>query len=137
MIEVQISYAGGLHCDARHGPSGATLATDAPVDNHGRGESFSPTDLVAVALGTCMSTVMGIVAERHGIDLTGMTVNVRKGMSTDSPRRIARLEVEVAMPIAAGHPQRALLEATAMACPVLQSLSPGIEIPVGWTELAE
>ena len=69
MVTLTSTYEGGLRCRAEHGPSGTTLLTDAPTDNHGKGESFSPTDLVAAALGACMMTIMGIVAERHGIDL--------------------------------------------------------------------
>ena len=91
MVQINVTYQGGLRCQAVHGPSGTTLVTDAPVDNHGKGESFSPTDLVATALGACIPTVMGIVAEREKIDLTGMRVTVQKEMSAEPPRRIARL----------------------------------------------
>ena len=92
MIEISIDYQGQLRCSASHQPSGDCLATDAPVDNNGRGEAFSPTDLVATALGTCMATVMGIVARQKDISLEGMKLRVRKHMSADSPRRISRLE---------------------------------------------
>ncbi len=130
MVKVSIRYEGGLRCAAVHGPSGTQIHTDAPEDNHGRGESFSPTDLVAAGLGTCMATVMGIVAERHGIDLRGMQVEVTKEMSADTPRRIARLATTIRMPVAADHPQRALLENAALICPVHQSLHPDVEKPV-------
>ncbi len=130
MVKVSIRYEGGLRCAAVHGPSGTAINTDAPVDNHGRGESFSPTDLVAAGLGTCMATVMGIVAERHGIDLRGMRVEVTKEMSADTPRRIARLATTIRMPVAADHPQRALLENAALICPVHQSLHPDVQKPV-------
>ncbi len=83
MVEVSIKYTGDLHCDATHGPSQSKIATDAPTDNKGKGEAFSPTDLVATALGTCMSTTMGIKAQELGLDLRGMTVSVHKEMSKD------------------------------------------------------
>lgn len=130
MTKIDIRYEGGLRCAATHGPSGQQLNTDAPVDNHGRGESFSPTDLVATALGTCMATIMGIVADRHQIDLHGMSVEVTKVMSTEAPRRIARLETVIRMPLPPDHAQRALLENAALTCPVWQSLHPEMEKPV-------
>jgi putative redox protein len=133
MVEINIAYEGDLHCHATHGPSGQSLQTDAPVDNNGRGESFSPTDLVATALGACMATVIGIIARRKDINLTGMTVQVRKFMSTDTPRRISRLEVDIAMPIPPTHPDVPLFESSARACPVHQSLHPDIEIIMNWT----
>jgi uncharacterized OsmC-like protein len=132
MVEIKIDYAGDLHCSAVHGPSGTVLETDAPVDNNGRGESFSPTDLVATALGACMATVMGIVARRKEIDLAGMKIAVRKHMSTDTPRRISRLEVELDMPLPADHPERRLLESAGLGCPVHHSLHPDIEVVLDW-----
>lgn len=132
MVEIKIDYAGDLHCTASHGPSGTVLETDAPVDNNGRGESFSPTDLVATALGACMATVMGIVAQRKEIDLAGMKIAVRKHMSTDTPRRISRLEVELDMPLPADHPERRLLESAGLGCPVHHSLHPDIEVVLDW-----
>ena len=79
MVEIKIVYEGQLRCRAAHGPSNTALNTDAPKDNMGKGESFSPTDLVATALGTCIVTTMGIVAQRHGIDIGGATVGVEIG----------------------------------------------------------
>jgi putative redox protein len=102
MVEIHTEYEGGLRVRAIHGPSANTLCTDAPVDNHGLGESFSPTDLVATALGTCMLTVMGIYAERHQIDLRGTKAHVVKIMSATPPRRIARLEVRIECPVDPG-----------------------------------
>ncbi len=133
MVQITVSYDGALRTTAIHGPSQATLITDAPVDNHGRGESFSPTDLVATALGTCMLTVIGIVAERKHIDLKGSRATVRKIMTAEPPRRIARLEVDLHLTIPPDHSDRALLEATAMGCPVLRSLHPEIEKPVNFS----
>jgi len=123
-------YEGGLRCRATHGPSGTTLVTDAPVDNHGKGESFSPTDLVATALGACMMTIMGIVAERHGINLTGATVETVKEMTKEPPRRIASLRTRITIPLPPDHPHRTALEQAAHTCPVHKSLHPDIDVPV-------
>ncbi|MBX3739640.1 MAG: OsmC family protein [Akkermansiaceae bacterium] len=133
MVEIKLDYEGDLHCSAVHGPSGTTLATDAPVDNNGRGESFSPTDLVATALGACMATVMGIMARRKEISLEGLKVAVRKHMSEDLPRRISKLEVDLDMPLPADHPERKVFEAAARGCPVHHSLHPDIEVVMQWT----
>lgn len=130
MVKVSIEYTGELHCRATHGPSGCVIETDAPVDNHGKGESFSPTDLTAASLGACMSTVMGIVAQRHGIELKGMRVEVVKEMSKDTPRRIIRLPVEIWVPLPKSHEKREMLERAALTCPVHHSLHPDIEKPV-------
>lgn len=130
MVKISINYEGGLRCAATHGPSGKTIVTDAPVDNHGKGESFSPTDLVATALGTCMATIMGIVAERHQIDLKGMKIEVTKEMTIEAPRRIARLTTDIDIPLPANHAQRELLERAALTCPVHHSLHPDIEKPI-------
>ena len=130
MVKLTTTYEGQLRCRAEHGPSGTTLVTDAPVDNHGRGESFSPTDLVATALGACMMTVMGIAAERHGINLVGMQAETIKEMSKDMPRRIAGLRTRLTIPLPADHPQRALLENAAHTCPVHKSLASEIDTPI-------
>jgi putative redox protein len=132
MVEIKLQYEGGLHCSAVHTPSGNTLTTDAPVDNNGRGESFSPTDLVATALASCIATVMGIVANRKNLPLEGMRVTVRKFMSDDSPRRISRLELDIEMPLAADHPERPLLESAARGCPVHHSIHPDIAVVMNW-----
>jgi len=130
MVNVTSTYEGGLRCRAVHGPSGTTLVTDAPVDNHGKGESFSPTDLVATALGACMMTIMGIVAERHGLDLTGMTAETEKVMTATPPRRIASLRTRITVPLPADHPQRQPLEQAAHTCPVHKSLHPEIDAAI-------
>jgi uncharacterized OsmC-like protein len=130
MVTITATYDGGLRCSAQHGPSGTTLITDAPVDNHGKGESFSPTDLLATATATCMMTVMGIAAERHGVELKGTTVKIGKEMSLDLPRRIVALRSVMTIPLSSDHPQRALLEGAAKACPVKQSLAPEIDTTV-------
>ena len=128
MVSISIGYTGELHCNATHGPSGSQLSTDAPLDNQGKGEAFSPTDLVATALGTCIATTMAIVAAQHQIELRGMKVQVNKEMA-DAPRRVARLTTEVHIPLPADHPQRKLLEQTALGCPVHRSLPPEMERP--------
>ena len=127
MVKISVSYEGQLRCSATHGPSGAKLSTDAPVDNEGKGESFSPTDLVTTALATCMATIMGIAAKRHGIKLEGTTVETMKEMSADSPRRIVGLKSKVTVPLPKDHPQRKLLESAALGCPVHHSLDPRID----------
>ena len=127
MVHIDITYLGGLRCEAVHGPSGAKILTDAPVDNHGKGESFSPTDLAAASLGACMATIMGISAEHHGVTLGKVKVSVDKVMSTNSPRRIVKLEVAFTIPLPPDFSKRKTLENAALACPVHHSLHPDIE----------
>src|SRR5271168_1847243 len=97
MVKMNIIYEGQLRCTLTHEPSGAVISTDAPKDNMGRGEAFSPTDLVAAALGSCMLTVMGIAAAKHNIDLKGTTVQVSKEMITAPVRRIGSITVILQM----------------------------------------
>lgn len=132
MVRIDVAYQGGLRCEAAHGPSGQKLVTDAPVDNHGKGQSFSPTDLVATALGTCIATIMGIVAERETIDLTGLRITVQKEMSAEPPRRIARLVTRIEMPKGLTEQQKAKLEKTAHSCPVHQTLQGKVDMPVAF-----
>jgi uncharacterized OsmC-like protein len=120
-------YEGHLRTEATHTASGTVIQTDAPVDNHGRGEAFSPTDLVGTALGTCILTTMAIVAERHQVDLVGSSFQMAKIMSTDAPRRIAQLTVELHLPASLSDSDRALMERTAHTCPVALSLNPEIK----------
>ena len=130
MVQVDVVYEGGLRTRAVHGPSGCELVTDAPVDNQGKGESFSPTDLVATALGTCMLTIVGIVAERHGWPVEGASARVEKGMVADPVRRIGRLEVVIRVPGEFSEKEQELLQKAALTCPVHKSLSAEMEIPV-------
>lgn len=130
MVKISIDYTGDLHCATRHGPSGATVQTDAPVDNQGRGESFSPTDLVANALGSCMATTMAIFAKRSNIELKGLRIEVQKIMSSEGPRRIAKLPAEVWMPIPKSSDHEDVIENAGRNCPVIRSLNPGIETPI-------
>jgi putative redox protein len=128
MVRMSATYQGDLHCEALHEPSGARLETDAPRDNEGRGERFSPTDLVGAALGTCMLTVMGIVARRHAWDLTGARADVEKEMVAQPLRRIGRLGVRLVMPAGVPDSARAVLERAAHTCPVHQSLHPDVKV---------
>lgn len=122
MVSISVVYQGDLHCEAVHGPSSTTLVTDAPLDNGGRAESFSPTDLVATALGTCMLTVMGMKARSLDVDIAGATATVEKEMAS-APRRIGKLTAVVRMPRDLPADIRTQLEQAAITCPVYQSLS--------------
>jgi putative redox protein len=133
MVNIQIEYQGDLHCKATHGPSGAELTTDAPKDNQGRGESFSPTDLVATALGTCMLTIMGIAARTLNIDISGATMTAEKEMTATAPRKIQRLTVRIHVPVSPSPADKEKLERAAHTCPVRKSVHPDIEIPVEFT----
>ena len=128
MVKIDLKYQGELRVEARHQPSGTRLHTDAPVDNQGKGESFSPTDLVATGLGSCMATIMGIVSRKHAIDLTGMEIHVEKIMSQDLPRRIAALEVHFAIPTKPEADKIKILEDAAHTCPVAFSIHPDIKV---------
>lgn len=128
-VEITGTYTGNLNVELEHGPSGVKIQTAAPLDNKGDGSSFSPTDLMAAALGACMTTIMGIVAERNGIDLRGMTFRVEKHMNAD-PRRIGQVPVELHMPAGLDANQRKKLERAALTCPVHHSYHPDIDKPV-------
>jgi len=119
------TYTGHLKMELQHGPSGTTIRTAAPVDNNGDGSSFSPTDLVAAALGSCIVTTMAIVAQREGIPFAGASFQVEKHMRSD-PRRIDAVPVRVRMPAGLTEQQRARLEAVGRGCPVQRSLLPEI-----------
>jgi len=129
MVEIRVEYEGALRCTAVHGPSGARVTTDAPVDNQGKGESFSPTDLVATALGSCMLTIMGIVAARHDWDLVGAHARVEKKMHAE-PRRIGELVVTIHVPGDFDASARKALERAALTCPVHRTLGDVVEMPV-------
>ena len=130
----KIIYNGGLRTQAEHLRSGNKIITDAPVDNRGKGEAFSPTDLIATGLGSCILTIMGIKALDKGIDMEGATCEVSKIMASN-PRRIARLEVTIQMPDKTfTDKEKKLLEAAAHHCPVGNSLHPDLEevITIKW-----
>jgi putative redox protein len=130
MVTIDVVYQGNLRSQATHGPSGTHLDTDAPKDNEGLGQSFSPTDLVATALGTCMITTMGIVARRRGLAFEGARASVAKHMVADPLRRIGKLEVAIAMPPGLADEARKVLEHTALTCPVHRNLHKDIDIQV-------
>ncbi len=130
MVKMSIVYEGNLRCRLTHGPSGEKIKTDAPVDNMGQGQAFSPTDLVAAALGSCMLTVMGIVANRHTIDLAGTTVEVIKEMVPQPVRRIGTISVVFQMAAGIDPQKREMLERAANTCPVHKSLHTDVQTPV-------
>lgn len=128
-VEITGRYSGNLKVDLLHGPSGTTWRTAAPVDNQGDGSSFSPTDMAAAALGACMLTLIAIVGERDGLDLSGLSFRLEKEMQA-SPRRIAKIPVRIVMPAGLDERQRAKLEKAALTCPVHASLAPWIDRPI-------
>jgi len=128
-VEVKSEYQGRLTIQSTHGPSGAQIATTAPADNGGTGELFAPTDLLATALGNCMMTIMGLVANREKIDLAGSAIRVEKHMSAN-PRRVQKVLAEFDMPRGLTDTQKKKLATAADTCPVKQSLHPDVEIEV-------
>jgi len=122
-------YQGEKHCELTHGPSKSRIETDAPKDNNGKGERFSPTDLMGAALGSCMLTVMAIAAENEGLSIKGATFEVTKEMAPN-PRRIVRLPAVIRMPAGVPKDKRDWLARVAEACPVRQSLRADIETPL-------
>lgn len=135
MFTAEIKYLGDLRTEATHLASGKTFITDAPLDNNGKGEAFSPTDTVSAALGSCMLTLMGIAGNNHNIDISGTKVAVKKHMAA-SPRRIIKLDVVITF---SGKnytdKEKSILEHTAITCPVAKSLNPEIEQAVEFVYL--
>jgi putative redox protein len=129
-VRIDVEYLGNLKTRAVHGPSGSALETVPPVDNQGDGSRFSPTDLAATSLGTCVLTTMGVVARRREIDMSGARVVVEKEMTMTGPRRIARLPVIVTMPPGIATEHRGALEAAGRGCPVHRSLHPDVDAPI-------
>ena len=130
MVRITAQYDGSLHCTVQHGPSNATIDTDAPRDNHGRGEAFSPTDLVGAALATCVMTVMAISARSDGLELKGMTAELQKGMVADPQRRIGSLPLRISVPGVFTPEQKQKLENAGRTCPVASSLRTDLEAPI-------
>ena len=132
MTTITSRYDGGLRCHSSHGPSASVLETDAPTDNQGKGERFSPTDLVATALSTCTLTILGIVAERHGWPLQGASARIEKTMTAEAPRRIALLEVWISLSAGLSEQQRAVLQRAGESCPVKLSLEGAVPMRLHW-----
>ncbi|KIC93833.1 OsmC family protein [Flavihumibacter solisilvae] len=130
-MTASVVYEGQLRCKATHNQSGTVVETDAPTDNRGRGERFSPTDMVCVALGTCAITTMGIKAQDMDIDLAGATIDIQKHMVSD-PRRIGKIDVILRFPktLNLSEKDQTILERIGNNCPVFKSLSPDTEVSI-------
>jgi putative redox protein len=130
MVQIDVEYLGDLHCKLTHGPSGSTFLTDAPLDNEGKGEFFSPTDLLAAASASCIATIMGIVARKHSIAIEGMKITALKEMTNVPFRRVAKLRLEVVYPNKLNENEFQLLANVVRTCPVTRSLSPDVEFEI-------
>ncbi|TRO65275.1 OsmC family protein [Christiangramia sabulilitoris] len=128
----KVKYLGDLRTESEHLQSGSKVITDAPVDNHGKGEAFSPTDMVANSLATCMLTIMGIKAESMGLVIKGTSAEVTKVMAAE-PRRIAQIEINIKFPEKYSEKEAKILENAALNCPVFHSLHPDIEKNISFT----
>ena len=126
MSKANLIYKNNLRTEAEHIASGEKINTDAPIDNNGKGDAFSPTDLVATALGSCMITIMAIAAEKHGIDISGTNASVKKEMSSN-PRRISEIAIDINMAKNIEKKDRKRLEKAALSCPVHKSLHPDLK----------
>lgn len=129
MVRIEAVYDGNLRCSATHIPSGQTLVTDAPVDNMGKGQSFSPTDLLATSMLNCMMTIIAIAADSRELDISGMSGSVEKHMAS-GPRRVSKLEVEISLPTDLNSEDREWLIKRGWACPVHKSVSQEMEVEV-------
>ena len=129
MVRIEATYDGNLRCTATHMPSGSKFITDAPVDNKGKGESFSPTDLLATSMLTCIMTIVAIRAESRQIDVSGMSGSIEKTMAAN-PRRVAKLEVIVNLPSDMELDDRAWLITEGCNCPVCVSVSESMDVDV-------
>lgn len=127
----EVIYTGDLRTQATHLRSGQVIVTDAPTDNQGRGEAFSPTDLCATSLASCLLTIMGIKARDAGIDMTGTKISVNKIMSDEPPRRIVRIEMNMTMPDKPWtDEEKHILTEASSSCPVCRSLRQALETPL-------
>ncbi len=130
-MTASIIYTGNLRCEAEHLQSKSTMETDAPTDNRGKGERFSPTDLLCVSLATCMLTTMGIKAADLNVDITNAKADVTKHMASE-PRRVAKIEVSVSLPKLENGKDKTILERTGTNCPVAKSINPDIELVLNY-----
>jgi len=129
MVRIEATYDGDLRCTAKHEPSGKTLITDAPVDNMGKGESFSPTDLLATSMLTCIMTIVGIRAQSKNLDVTGMKGSVEKSMESN-PRRVGKLDINISLPHHLSIEERSWLITEGCNCPVCHSVSDNMEVDI-------
>lgn len=131
-VRIDVTYDGDLRCTAVHGPSGDRLLTDAPTDNEGQGRHFSPTDLVATAVGTCVLTIMGIAAKKRAWSLDGSRVVVEKHMAAQPRRHISAVTLRFTLPATLSERARIVLEAVAETCPVVASLGPDTRVDMAF-----
>lgn len=129
-VRIQVSYEGDLQCSAMHEPSQDVLHTDAPKDNQGKGQHFSPTDLLATSLGTCMLTTMGIAAKAHQIDMATAKAQVDKEMGATPRRHVQKVTIKITLAASLDSKARTILEKAATNCPVAASLAPTTEVDV-------
>ncbi len=136
MATIESIYLGGLRTEATHVQSGVKIITDAPVDNHGKGEAFSPTDLLSSSLASCMMTLMGIAGNTHNINIDNTTCSVTKIMAAD-PRRVAEIVINFKFPKTYDEKEQKILERAALTCPVYLSLHPDLKktVEFGWSPL--
>lgn len=134
MATIESIYLGGLRTEATHIQSGVKIITDAPVDNHGKGEAFSPTDLLSSSLASCMMTLMGIAGNTHNINIDNTTCSVTKIMAAD-PRRVAEIVINFKFPKTYDEKEQKILERAALTCPVYLSLHPDLKktVDFGWS----
>ena len=130
MVEIFVEYLGDLHCKVKHGPSGQEFLTDAPLDNEGKAEFISPTDLLATASASCITTIMGIVARNNNIDIVGLKVKATKEMVNVPYRRISKLTIDFVFPKKLNEKEFQLMSNVVKTCPVTRSLSPDVELEV-------
>lgn len=127
MATIKTTYPGNLRTEATHCQSGTVIVTDAPTDNHGRGEAFSPTDLLTASLASCMITIMGIAADTHGFSIDGTRAEITKTMASN-PRRVSRIDIDIWFPAHSySAKEKKLIEYSAFNCPVYHSLHPDLE----------
>ena len=132
MTKVKCSYLGNLNCEAIHLQSGSLIRTDAPLDHCGKGESFSPTDLLATSLGTCLLTIMAIKAKSKGFELEGIYLNIEKLMTQNSERKIKELIIDIFIPERTSNETVDFLKKASKECPVTRNLSQEIDIKISW-----
>lgn len=132
MVRIDVEYLGDLHTRCKHGPSGQEFLTDAPVDNRGKGEHFSPTDLLATASASCIATIMGIKAKDNKINIEGMNITVDKEMINEPYRRVKKLTYRIVFPHKLNDKDFKIMKNVIRSCPVTRSLDPNVELDVNY-----